>query len=421
MKYPLTLHERPPLGLTDFIYASHLTVFAGGFSLFAGVVLGNLAVFPGPFNQALTVLGALILWSVIFSRGLHARLSFRSVGLTALGLGALLLHLLVLLPNSELASIQLAAYVRFVGLVVPIVWATYLVGAAGLVRPVLMGALLASTLSTPFVFLAPQLINEDHVAVGRLFMLGSALSLVFLRRSRVAGVALFIVHILAAFASGSRGAVIGAVLGPLIAIVISTNDLRTTFRVIVVGAGATFAYLSGYLQLVVRFVLIDLLGFSESGVVGRQSRLFEPASLASDQSSVSRLDLGWGPAIERFNERPVTGFGLGASAGPSTEPWFAPHNVWAEGLVSFGLFGFLAVGIFTLVGIWTAMQLGRSQEFMGLAAGILAWMVSIQFSGTLVINRTAYVVVALGLGMLAFAREERLRNWRNGSRVNGQS
>lgn len=380
------------LGLEE----SHVAAVAG-FVLFLATVPANLAPLPSALNQLFTAAAALMMLFLANRRSIFAD-SGAYVGALMVVAGLIVAHLLFTANTVGIETRQLGDAVRVILIAAPVVVGGYGVARSGNGYELLVGILAAATVSAPFVLLAPDQIDEHHVAVGQVFMVAAPLSLLAARQSKVLAVSLVSLHLLAAFASGSRGAVLGAIFGLMFACWASAVGVSRIKRGVLFIASAIFFWQFG--ERVVGSIFVDLLGFQDTVALRRQLRLFDLESLGADQSAAARIDIGLLDGWSRFADRPFFGWGIGASTAPLGEPHFFPHNFFVEAFLSFGIFGGVAALVLIAFVVKWAFKLARNASTVSLAGAIAASLFSIQISGSFALNRSTYFLVAVGLGVL---------------------
>lgn len=221
----------------------------------------------------------------------------------------------------------------------------------------------------------------------------------------------FLISLVGVLQSGTRGALVGIIIGGFLAlvcfIVFSKNSKIRIY---------------GGLTLVI-FVLLFSSGFYFKDQLPQNSGLKRIFSLR-DANSTSRL-LQWKVALNGYKDNPV--FGTGAEnyfiiANKYYDPeiykydpsWFdKPHNYWLEILTANGAVGFLAyLGIF-LASIF-ALYKGFKQEFLSLSesvvllGGVVAYQVQNIFVFDTVSTSTVFIIITAFCGYIY--RESLLEN-----------
>jgi O-antigen ligase len=190
------------------------------------------------------------------------------------------------------------------------------------------------------------------------------------------------------FAAGSRGPVVGLLVGVVALVALLLRD---------VGIRA-------------RFVLPALAAIPAAILVGRvapgenvERALSVLAGPDDDVTANGRVEL-WAAAWELFVERPLLGLGTGgfADAFPSA---LYPHNLFLEAAAELGIAGLLLVVAFTASGFFAALHAYRSldPEVSRRAALVTALLASAltnaAFSGNISSNAAVWLAVGLAVGL----------------------
>jgi O-antigen ligase len=240
--------------------------------------------------------------------------------------------------------------------------------------------------------ISPQI--PDYIASGSYFALCwlTLLGVAIASRRRVAWLAVGVPLIAAMYLTGSRSVIAAAVAGLVVMLVVLVRQRSTALRGVVAFAiVATLAMAISYRWMIGR----DL-----AGDMARES--------LAVRFELIRAGLGV------FATRPVFGVGLdrfyllaGALASPELHTaWqgrMNPHNdflrIGAElGIIGLGLFLWILVAAARR--IWRALDRSRDVGLAGVAAGVIAFLVTSLVSNPLMVRDVSYVFwIALGLAV----------------------
>ena len=189
-------------------------------------------------------------------------------------------------------------------------------------------------------------------------------------------------------AAGSRGPVIGLVVGLLVLLALALRERKTRARVLLVAIAAV-----GGALLVSQLVPGQDIQRSLSVLTGSGNGL----------SSNGRSAL-WHQAWQLFLAHPLFGAGTGAFSGISPIDLF-PHNIFLEVGAEVGIIGVIAVVVVVLGGVralWRAdvLSLGKLRVEVALVGALLAAaFVNAQVSSDITSNSSLWLAVGLALGL----------------------
>lgn len=251
-----------------------------------------------------------------------------------------------------------------------------------------------------WVVLRPGSVGVAHIEVGRAAALGLVTSILAPGLWTWVRVPAIAVLALAAWASGSRQ----AVLAPVMAVVLvwGLDALRQALdrRGIEIDAarGVALILVVVLAFLVARPALAGVLGGrADEGfsywVAGRQDDVFDVDALLNAGTTQARTERAFPAAVEAFREHPWTGIGLATRLETGVRAFPYPHNLVLELAAGAGLAGLaIAAGVVSmaLVGAWHAVRRGDA-----LTAGtVLLWLIVAQVSGNIDINRLLFLFTA---------------------------
>ncbi len=203
---------------------------------------------------------------------------------------------------------------------------------------------------------------------------------------RRAAMVLFPLLALALLASGSRGPVLGTLVGVAIVILLlarSESVRRNVFRVTGLGIVTTV--------LIVEAVPGASLQRSLSVLTGSGSGL----------SSNGRFQL-WQLAWDQFLAHPVLGIGTGSFASV-LPPNFYPHNLVLETGAELGFFGLVPLTIFLVSSMRLLANARRDPDTRAQAVIVTALfaaaLVNAMFSGDVTTNAGVWLMAGLGIGL----------------------
>jgi O-Antigen ligase len=237
--------------------------------------------------------------------------------------------------------------------------------------------------------------GENRIVFGRTAGVGSVIvASELIREGRkpygLRGV-LLALFLAGALLSGSRGAVVAAILAvsAMAFIVYGASDLARRVAVFC-AIGCVFV------------IATSTLGHH----LPQTSRLLDLAHPGTDVTSQSRLSAG-GVAVHQWESAPITGMGPGSfhvlvSVGPKAQELDYPHNMVLELLSEEGVIGLILIAA-ALVTVARAVS-PRRRELSGPTASLVAaslfFLITAQFSGDLDVNRHVWTFTALLLAAL---------------------
>ncbi len=217
--------------------------------------------------------------------------------------------------------------------------------------------------------------------------------------------------------TGSRGALVGLLLGVLV--VLAFFVFSGTARQRLVAAGIILAGVSGVAVLVL---------WKGPSLLGRYAGLLNPASLSTDANVTFRTQL-YTRAVQVISAHPLDGIGLAGFSSTGVVP-FSPHDTYLDLWVSAGVFAMLAFVGALVLGLWVALRragaCARSHDragtlyALGFAFGLAAFTVQgfVEAYDAQPRIAPAIWILVLSATVATFsssARSERLSEWENKS------
>ena len=233
--------------------------------------------------------------------------------------------------------------------------------------------------------------------------------------------AILVIDCLVLLLTGTRGTILGLIVGVFVAAVLITFFARGSGRNLVrpaIGVIIGLVVLSGGFFLVRDAAWVQNVGFLQ--------RL---ATISTSDSTTKARFYNWGMAWEGVKERPLLGWGQENYAvvfdkyyDPrmySAEQWFdRVHNVIFDWLVAggfFGLLGYLSIFGAALAALWhRARGAENVATFTVVESGILTGVLSAYFFHNLFVfdNVTSYMLFGLIIAYIAWRKSESVRSAR---------
>lgn len=357
-------------------------------ALFAWTVAGTVfAVSRAPERLPVGIVAAPVLLSVALLAIMLIRLS----DTPAEQYGSEKLQLFVVVNVAVLtAGVIVGRRRRDVELCLALTCAIAVIGAVALLISVINGA-------EPVFAGRYALSEDDPIALGRLSAAGLLIALYALLTARAAVGSLALcalpVLLVALLSSGSRGPLIGLVLGLVVLWGLLARGEQTAGRGPLL-VGAVILAVAFASQLVPGAAIERAASLLVGGVEG--------------QDANGRAEL-WAQAWQTFVEHPWLGVGTGGFAAVAPGDVY-PHNLVLEAAAEWGLVGLLALGGILAIG---AAQIVRAVRWpppdeRGLtvlvAALFTAALANAMFSGDITANSNLWLTLGLGLGLASRSR-----------------
>ena len=235
---------------------------------------------------------------------------------------------------------------------------------------------------------------DNPILLGRDAARGLLLAVFVLLASRVAWlrlVALGAIPVIAVsfFAAGSRGPVIGLLVGLVVLLALTVRDAAARRRVVLVVLGAIAA-----VALVPQLV--------PGGDIGRTLSIFSGTGEGVSSNGRSHL---WSLAWSLFTSHPLTGIGTGSFAAFGGIFASYPHNILLEAAAELGVVGLVLVGgvlVFSVAQVARIFRVADGVDRMhaALIAALLASaIVNALLSGDLTVNSTVWLSAGLVVGL----------------------
>jgi O-Antigen ligase len=236
--------------------------------------------------------------------------------------------------------------------------------------------------------------QQGAINLGRISSNGALISICLILMSRRLAVRLAAIAVLPAvlvslLAAGSRGPVVGFVIGVL-ALVALTATTRGARRGLVVVA----VVLVGAAVVVPMVVPGSAIGRSLSAIIGSSGGL----------SSNGRSQL-WGEALAAFARHPLIGLGTGGFA--SLDPQLFPHDLLLEMAAELGVIGLVAIvsmlGLMLerLMAVWRRTSGTERMEVTLVIVLFLSALTNALISGAITDNTDVWLWGGLGVGIHA--------------------
>ena len=274
----------------------------------------------------------------------------------------------------------------------PLILAGAALGAAsgGLPRQLATGLLACAALVAVLKLYQVGGFRTSHIEIGRLLATGLVLAATSRGLPTLMRVSGSVFLFAAAYASGSRS----AILMPLLALGIVYGIALVSGKRSWVKILATFLLFGVVLQLHLispEALLQDRLGSSGDPISAkRQIGAFSLSTLLHSESAHVREHSTYAVAWSQFISHPLTGVGMGVGVAGAGLRYEYAHNMYLELWSGAGLIGVAISGLVT-VAVWYGIMGCIRRENYALAALVLLWFLFAQVSGDLNVNRPLFL------------------------------